>query len=248
MKPTLTIVVPTIGRPTLVNTLESIKRQALIPGDDVLIVYDSFAKDAVNAAQTKAMVESYGFTFIEHNGGYHFQGNPQLNHAINIAKTDFLCALGDDDIYVDGAIARLRKKLQPGRVVLFKFFITGFLTGLFGARFLLWSDKEVRLANLSGCCMAAPVSALVPVNTELRMEVDYEWIRDTVKKSGRRPYWMNDCLVIARPDVRDGQVVHRGVDACRGCGWMGVLEDMDCDRLCAECAPTVIRELLEASA
>jgi glycosyltransferase involved in cell wall biosynthesis len=248
MKSTLTIAVPTIGRPGLIHTLESIKRQALIAGDQVLIVYDSFAKDDAHAERTKQLVQSYGFTFVEHNGWYHFQGNPQLNHAISLARTDFFCALGDDDVYTDGAIARLRKKLQPGRVVLFRFFITGFLTGLYGLRFLLWSDKEVRLANLSGCCMAAPLSALVPVSTELRMDVDYDWIRDTVAKSGRRPYWFQDCLVIARPDERNGEVVHRGVGSCRGCGWVGYLEDMDADKLCEACAPTVIRELLETSA
>jgi len=248
MKPTLTIAVPTIGRPGLIDTLKSIKRQALIPGDQVLIVYDSFARDDAHADATRRLVESFGFTFVEHNGWYHFQGNPQLNHAIRLARTDFFCALGDDDVYVDGAIARLRKKLQPGRAVLFQFFSPTGLTGNDSLRYLLWSDKDLRVANLSGCCMAAPVSALVPVSSELRMEVDYEWIRDTVAKSGRRPYWMNDCLVIARPDVRNGEVVHRGVSSCRGCGWRGFLEDMDADQLCEACAPYVLRELLETSA
>jgi glycosyltransferase involved in cell wall biosynthesis len=244
---TLTIVVPTIGRPGLKDTLASIARQALIPGDQVLIVYDSFERDAANATATRALVESFGYTFVEHDGGYHFQGNPQLNHAMDLATGDYFCALGDDDVYVDGAIARLRKKLKDGRVVLFQFFSPTFISGNDGLRCLLWSNKELRIANLSGCCMAAPVSTLVKVSDEQRFEVDYDWIRDTVAKSGQRPVWMKDCLVIARPDVRDGQTVHQGVERCRGCGWVGFLEDMT-DRLCDDCDGVVLREHLEARA
>jgi glycosyltransferase involved in cell wall biosynthesis len=95
---TLTIVVPTIGRDGLKDTLASIARQALIPGDQVLIVYDSFERDAANADATRALVESFSFTFVEHDGGYHFQGNPQLNHAMDLATGDYFCALGDDDV------------------------------------------------------------------------------------------------------------------------------------------------------
>lgn len=248
MKPTLTIAVPTIGRPCLVDTLESIARQALIPGDQVLIVYDSFLCDVAHLQETRALVERYGFTFVAHDGQVHFYGNPQLNRAMELATGDYFCALGDDDVYVDGAIARLRKKLATGRVVLFKFFSPTFLAGNDPLRHLLWSDRALRVANLSGCCMAAPVSCLVPVSDEPRIEVDYEWIRDCVEKSGQRPVWMKDCLVIARPDRRDGQVVHQGVAACRGCGWTGFLEDMDQDRLCDACQPFVIRELLPVSA
>lgn len=245
---TLTIAVPTIGRLGLEDTLQSIQRQALIAGDQVLIVFDSFLCDTPHLAATKALVDRYGYTFVAHDGGYHFQGNPQLNRAMALATGDFFCALGDDDVYVDGAIARLRKKLQPGRAVLFQFFSPAFIAGNDGLRCLLWSDRELRLANLSGCCMAAPRAALVPVSDERRMEVDYDWIRDTVAKTGRRPIWMKDCLVIARPTRRAEGVVHQGVALCRGCGWVGFLEDMDADRLCEECAPTVIRELLESRA
>jgi hypothetical protein len=224
--------------------LDSIARQDLIDGDQVLIVLDTFAQ---RADGVQALVASYGFTYVEHNGGYAFQGNPQLNHAMTLATGDYFCALGDDDVYVDGAIARLRKKVGYGRAVLFQFFSPMGLAGNDSLRCLLWSDKDLRVANLSGCCMAAPLSALVPVSAERRCEVDYEWIRDTVAKTGQRPVWMKDCLVIARPDLRNGEPVHRGVCACRGCGFIGFLEDMDRDRLCSDCTGTVLRQYLGAA-
>jgi len=245
MKPTLTIAVPTIGRPCLVDTLESIKRQALIPGDQVLIVYDSFACDRAHLEATRALVDRYGFTFVAHNGWVHFFGNPQLNKAIDLATGDFFCALGDDDVYVDGAIRRLRAALVPGRALLFQFLSPPYLAANDPRRALLWHDRDLRVANISGCCLVAPRASLVPVSRDPRIEVDYEWIVDIVAKTGQKPKWLKHCLIIARPDARHGATVHQGVADCCGCGAMGFVEDLD-DGLCAECAPVVIRELLEA--
>lgn len=247
MKPTLTIAVPTMGRPILRHTLDSIARQDLTPDDQVLVVFDSF-QGSGDLEATRELVESYGYTFVLFNGGHSFYGNPQLNHAISLARGDYFCALGDDDIYVDGAIARLRAAIKPGRAVLFQFYAPPFLAINNPRRFLLWQTKQLRVANISGCCVAAPRAALVPVSAERRIEVDFEWIVDIVAKTGQKPIWLRDCLIIARPDLRDGEPVHQGVGTCRGCGWEGFLEDMDADLLCHACEGTVLRSLLEARA
>ena len=247
MRPTLTIAIPTIGRAGLRHTLDSIRRQALIPGDRVLVVLDTYQEPP--RPDVEALVASYGkpFELWMHNGGVHFMGNPQLNLAIGECTTDYFCALGDDDIYVDGAIARLRRKLRPGRAVLFQFYAPPYLVAGNPTRFVLWADRVLRVANISGCCVAAPREALVPVSDHQRCEVDFDWIRDMVAKTGQFPIWMDDCLIIARPDRRNGEPVHQGVAKCRGCGGRGFAEDFD-DRLCPECAPSVIREWLGVSA
>lgn len=244
---TLTIAVPTIGRPGLRDTLASIARQDLQPGDRVLVVYDSFERDATHAAATHALVESFGFTFVEHDGGHHFYGNPQLNHAMRLTTTDYFCALGDDDVYVDGAIARMRAKLKPGTALLAQFFTPPFMVDGDPRRFVLWHDRTLRVANISGCCLVAPREALVPVSPERRCEVDFDWIAAIVAKTGRRPIWMKDVVIIARPDVRDGQTVHQGVSSCPTCGYVGFTEDFT-DRLCGDCAGVVIPDYLGASA
>lgn len=236
---TLTIVVPTIGRSTLSMTLDSIARQALVPGDRVVIALDTHRQ--APRPDVAALVARYGFELLPVNGGYHFMGNPQLNAAIAGCTTDYLCALGDDDIYVDGAIARLRAKLRPGLATLFQFYAPPYLVEGNPNRFVLWSHRTLAVANISGCCIAAPREALVPVSDERRCEVDFDWIVAMVEKTGQRPVWMRDVLVIARPELRNGQPVHQGVSTCRGCGFVGFTEDFD-DRLCVECAPTVIRD------
>lgn len=247
MTPTLTIAVPSIGRESLRDTLESIARQALIPGDQVLVVFDSFGADPALWDQTHALVTSFGFTFVPWNGGTHFFGNPQLNRAMQLATGDYFCALGDDDVYVDGAIERLRVKLQPNKAVLFQFYTPPFMVEGDPRRFVLWANKQLRVANISGCCVAAPRAALVPVSDERRIEVDFDWIVAMVEKTGQSPIWLKDCLIIARPPVRDGQTVHQGVATCRGCGAVGFLEEIT-DRLCSECDGVVLREHLGASA
>lgn len=244
---TLTIAVPTIGRPTLTDTLASIARQDLQPGDQVLIVYDSFQPDTQNLTATQALVEGYGFTFIVHDGGTHFYGNPQLNRAMELCTGEYFCALGDDDIYVDGAIARLRARLRPGRAVLCQFYTPPYMVEGNPNRFVLWADRRLRVANLSGCCICAPRSALVPVKADRRCEVDFDWIVDIVAKTTLTPIWMKDVLVIARPENRGGQTVHQGVSACPTCGYVGFSEDFT-SGLCSECVGVVIPDYLGAYA
>jgi glycosyltransferase involved in cell wall biosynthesis len=247
MTPTLTIAIPTIGRDSLRHTLDSITRQQLIDGDRVLVVADSFQHGY--RYDLKELVEGYGWEFQYHefDGGRHFMGNPQLNHAISLAQTDFFCALGDDDVFVDGAIYRLRSHLEPGRATLYQFYSPPFDTRDGSFRFVLWDEPKLQVAHISGCCIAAPVSCLVPVSDEERIEVDFDWIVNIVKQTGKKPHWLRDCLIIARPDLRHGEPVHRGVTTCRGCGLVAYLEDLDISRFCAECEGTVLREHFGAS-
>ncbi len=238
---TLTIIVPTIGRPALETTLQSIARQDLRPSDRVIVALDTYQEPP--RPDVADLVARYGFDLLIVDGGVHFMGNPQLNAALSTVTTDYVCALGDDDVYVDGAIARLRQKLKNGRAVLFQFYAPPYLVPGDPRRFVIWTERTLRVANISGCCIAAPRSALVPVSDEPRIEVDYEWIVDIVAKTGQKPIWMDDVLIIARPDVRNGESVHRGVVRCQGCGDTGFAEDYE-DGLCAECAPVVLREFL----
>lgn len=236
----LTIAIPTIGRPTLRWTLESIARQPLRPQDRVIVALDTF--NELPRPDVAEMVAEFGFELLPVNGGHHFFGNPQLTAAIQACTTDYFCALGDDDIYVDGAIERLRPTLD-GRAVLFQFMAPPYLVAGNPRRFILWANRQLRVANLSGCCIAAPRSALVPVSDEHRIEVDFDWIKAIVEKTGQKPRWLQDVLIIARPEIRNGQPVHKGVGRCATCGYEGFLEDFT-GRVCQECAAVVLPELV----
>lgn len=193
MTPTLTIVVPTIGRPGLQRTLNSIEQQALIPGDRVLVVYDSYDRQPGHDVQ--ALVACYGarFEYLEHDAGEHWYGIAQLNHAMAQRQTtDFLCALGDDDVYVKDAFKRLRPRLEPGRCALFRF------RSPWGE--VLWDAPVLRRTHISGCCLVAPTAHLQPLSTRHYVESDFDWIESTIEATGEPPVWVDDCLIVARPD------------------------------------------------
>ena len=92
-KPTLSIVVATVGRPTLRRTLASIAPQ-LEPGDEIMVVRDA-SGDA---------------------------GDTPRNDAMPRARGTHLAFLDDDDVYAPDALEKMRRfaREHPDRIGIFK--------------------------------------------------------------------------------------------------------------------------------
>ena len=105
---TLSIVIPTIGRRSLRQTLESIRPQ-LGADDQVLIVAD---KDGnVSRARKICLDVSAGdprFVYAEKQHEEPGIGDAQRNHGMQIASGTHLAFIDDDDVYADGALAAMR--------------------------------------------------------------------------------------------------------------------------------------------
>lgn len=88
-------IIATIGRPTIANTLQSLKGQ-LLPGDEVLIEFDEPA-----------------------NGGW---GYVARNKAVARATGTHLWTMDDDDVFRPGAVARVRTTVErdPSALHLFQ--------------------------------------------------------------------------------------------------------------------------------
>jgi glycosyltransferase involved in cell wall biosynthesis len=91
--PTLSIIVATIGRPTLTRTLASIASQ-LAPGDEVIVVRDA-SGDPGDTARMDAMPRARGTR---------------------------LAFMDDDDVYAPDGLAKMRRfaSEHPGRIAIFK--------------------------------------------------------------------------------------------------------------------------------
>ena len=89
----VSILVATIGRPTLEATLESIVRQTL-PGDQVMVI--GATMDIGNRAA------KYGCTFVQAPAGGDW-GASERALAAPQATGDYLAFLDDDDVYLLGA-------------------------------------------------------------------------------------------------------------------------------------------------
>jgi glycosyltransferase involved in cell wall biosynthesis len=90
---TISFIVPTIGRPTLKKTLDSIETW---PGDEVLV--------------------------IKHNPPSNNWGNAERQEGTNKAKGDYLAYIDDDDVYVPGAREIMHKAIEEtaGCPILFR--------------------------------------------------------------------------------------------------------------------------------
>lgn len=243
MTPTFTVLIGSAGRPSLKHTLESIKRQGLIEGDEVFVSFDSYEKD-INWLMSRANndVRPFGLNFIpiDYDAGYHFYGVEQINHVFkrgyNLSGTHIL-TLGDDDVLVDGAYRKLRQAVAayPDQVVLFKFVAPW--------REILWERPVMTRSRISGCCIAAPKQFVGLMDTKTQnpdgteyKEHDFDWMQDIIKKSGKEPYWLDEVLVIARPEENGQDVKHRGVSRCWNCSTWRWLEDVSVtDIYCPKC-------------
>lgn len=243
MTPTFTVLIGACAydRPdryaTLKHTLDSIARQAMVPGDQVIVSIDSFEQPAALVAERAALVRSYGrgFDVTEYNAGYHFFGVEQINFALatfyygeRLATGSHIITMGDDDVFIDGAYATLRPlcAANPEQPILYRF--------LAPWREVLWDQPRMEMSRISGCCIVAPRQFVGPMNTQTTwpgtdrpfVEHDFFWMQDILSKAPPA-LWLNEVLVIARPDQRGEDVAHRGVWQCWHCRTVRYYEDMN---------------------
>lgn len=202
---TFTILIGSIGRPTLKHALDSIARQGLIPGDQVLVGIDSFEQG--NRPDVHRLVESYGpdFVAMSYDSGYHWCGIEQINYLMRSVPMSgsHVLTIGDDDVFTDGAFSMLRPvcEAHPLCPILYRF--------LSPWRELLWDEPRLEVGRISGCCIAAPREYVGPFPTRQYAEHDYDWIVDIVRRGRRGPLWIDEVHVIARPQKYGDDVTHR---------------------------------------
>lgn len=138
----LSILVPTIGRPCLTKVLAELKAQ-LAPEDEVLVIGDG----PVNAA---TVVEPFGpqFRYLEH-GPDHFWGHPQRNYAMPLSRGTHLMSLDDDDALCPGGLEMVRAAIRqhPNSPLMFR---------MHHESILLWRDPGVRDGNVSTQMFVTP--------------------------------------------------------------------------------------------
>jgi hypothetical protein len=121
--PSLSIVVTTVGRPTLIATLESLRQ--LAPADELLLITDGDHPGAFTmldharlACRTQRIV---------HRPAARDWGHRLRNLYSSRASGERVLHLDDDDVYLDGAISRVRQVCaqHPGKLVVFQMLIPG---------------------------------------------------------------------------------------------------------------------------
>jgi glycosyltransferase involved in cell wall biosynthesis len=127
---TVSFIVPTIGRPSLVKTLRSIETY---PGDEILVVGDRYR------------VKDPRVTYVdcEPFGDW---GHGERNLATPYAKGDYVAHIDDDDIYAPGTRALMEDAMTktPGRPVIWRM--------RYPCGVVLWQTPEIKCGNIGTPC------------------------------------------------------------------------------------------------
>lgn len=141
--PSISITIPTIGRPTLLRVLREIQPQ-LSTEDEVLVVGDGPRPAA------RAMVEGLDarIKYLEHGPTKNWGGS-QRNFAMWRAKGSYLMSMDDDDRFSSTGLSKIRKAIneEPGRPLMFK---------MHQSSGLIWEFREVRVGDVSSQMMVVP--------------------------------------------------------------------------------------------
>ena len=133
----LTIVIPTISRPTLARALRSVQKQEMLPGDEVILVGDGPQPVA------RALWEQFHLPgkYLEVKGPNADWGHTPRN--LVQVHEGYIIALDDDDELSDGALKIIRQALEenPDRPHMFR---------MDGAPEIgtCWKVREVRQGNV----------------------------------------------------------------------------------------------------
>jgi hypothetical protein len=143
--PTLSVVIATTGRPTLLATLESLRQ--LRSTDEIVLISDG------DHPQALAMLKATGLTcatrHLVHQPQANDWGHTPRNLYSHLATKDRVLHMDDDDLYLDGAIEVMRAECakHPDRLVVFQ---------MLTPHGRIPATHEIRIGNIDTKCGALP--------------------------------------------------------------------------------------------
>jgi Glycosyl transferase family 2 len=200
--PLLSVIVPTVGRPSLARAVRSLVRQGDWLPFEVVLVGDTFAgtwRETLPAARALAETDPR-LSYTECDGGIHAWGHPQRTHGATVAKGQYLWWLGDDDVALPGAfqsIARaIRAHEDDPRVFLFRWIAPWKMVLWHTAGFLGPEPGFIDAECI--VCPNVPDRLGTWVN---RYQGDYDFIAETVERWGglERVIWRPEVIAQAQP-------------------------------------------------
>jgi Glycosyl transferase family 2 len=232
----LSVIIPTVGRPTLRRTIDSLLLQ-VVPGpfawEGLLVgdTYDHTWDEGLPLARVLA-AEHPRLRYVEHDGGVHAWGHPQRNYGATVARGRHLAWLGDDDLYLPGAFAAIAgaiaRQREPG-VFLFRW-ISPWKHVLWHTAGFLGDEP----GHIDAECIVCPNVPDRLGTWRNRYQGDYDFIRETIGNWGglERVAWCPEVIAQAQPgegedwtcrapEARRARPLHAGEDV--DVIWQGVL-------------------------
>lgn len=115
-RPSISVIVPTVGRIQLRRSLESVYGQ-LEADDELILVADGPIRSVRDVV---AEFASPRLRYLEHDDPESSFGWAQRNVGMRIASGDVMAFLDDDDTYLPNALASIRREAVHGRPMIFR--------------------------------------------------------------------------------------------------------------------------------
>lgn len=195
--PTICVITPTIGRPSLRNTLES---GVLGEGDSWRVIADGEVAHIVMMANIKNLLHTMPYVclraYLGTRGDY---GNRLRDMAMSIARENYFVFLDDDDIFAPGAVKIIKEAIAKHypRPIIFKM--------INGNGEILWRNREVTPGNVGGSMFVCPniPGKLGKWDNGAGHRSDYEFIRQTLESYGpgwrQEIVWSDEVIIHCRP-------------------------------------------------
>jgi hypothetical protein len=200
--PLLTVIVPTVGRPSLARTVRSLLRQGEWLPWEAILVGDTHAgtwAEQLPLARALAAQHPERLRYVEHDGGLHAWGHPQRNFGATVARGRWLSWLGDDDVYLPGAFETLgrvlRRQEDDPRVLLFRWIAPW--------KQVLWAEAgRLQQDYVDAEMIVCPnVPERLGVWNPARYQGDFDFIKETSDhwNGPERVLWQPEVIAQAQP-------------------------------------------------
>lgn len=191
----LTIVIATVGRPSLHNTLESLVGQDLWPDDSIVVLNDGcdpLTHDVVSRFSLPINVIN---VFGPNQDWGHTPRNRFLRYELELYPiSGYLLHIDDDDAYIPGAIATIRRRIcaNPNKILVWR--------QKDPEGNLVWHTPGVlSFANVSTATFSHPVFSTYPSIWTPKVGGDFEFIQalaSTMMQNDPEPVvWLDEVLV-----------------------------------------------------
>lgn len=193
----ISIIIPTIGRTSLSQTLRSLVHQ-VHSEDEIIVVGDGQLRDVPSLCDFwKIRGVSLQYFEVWRSGSY--VGTEQRDFGISKATGQWLAFLDDDDIYTRDALALMRPQLLA---VMSKPHIFQMqYTNRQGKK--LWDGKHFRICNIGTPMFVVPRRPDLPkwFRPNLMSCADWAWISRVMSSlyPGQTVEWHDSVICIVRP-------------------------------------------------
>ena len=201
-RPLLSIIIPTVGRPSLARTLRSLQAQQSWLTWEAILVGDTHAGTWWHQLHSALMLTKADphLSYTTHDGGRHAWGHPQRTHGATLARGQYLAWLGDDDLYLPGAFAAIASALagreDDPRVHLFRW-IAPWKQVLWHTAGYLGDEP----GHIDAECIVCPNVPEKLGTWTARYQGDYDFIAETVHRWGglEKVIWQPEVIAQAQP-------------------------------------------------